>query len=331
MSQKIIVSGVQPTTNKVTLGNYIGAMKNWLKFQDGYDGLFFVADLHSLTVKQDPKTFKDQIYSTLATFLAVGIDPKKSLVFVQSQVPAHAELAWILNCFSTMGELSRMTQYKEKSQKAGSNIPAGLFNYPVLMAADVLIYDTDLVPVGVDQKQHIELTRDIAVRMNQYFSTNLFKIPDPYIPEIGAKIMSLQDPTSKMSKSDANENATIFLSDSDAVITKKIKRSVTDSGDKIIYSESSPGVMNLINIYSCLTGETTKKIVEKYEGKQYGHLKVDTAEIVVNFISPIRNEIEKIMKDKSFLDQIMLEGARKAASRAQVVLERVFETVGLPK
>ena len=229
-----------------------------------------------------------------------------------------------------MGELSRMTQFKEKSQKVGKNIPAGLFTYPVLMAADVLIYDTDLVPVGIDQKQHIELTRDIAVRMNQYFGIDLFKIPQPFIPEIGAKIMSLQDPISKMSKSDPVENATIFLSDSDTQITKKIKKCVTDSGDQITYSDSSPGIMNLINIYACLTGESTNSIVERYRGKQYGHLKVDTADVVVRFISPIRSEIDKIMQDRGYLDKIMAEGAIRASARAEVVLNKVYDTVGLP-
>lgn len=322
-----MLSAVQPS-NKLTIGNYIGALRNWVQLQKDYDCLFFAVDLHAITLRQDPKELRDQTYRAVATYMACGIDPSEATLFAQSHVPQHAELAWVLTCFSTMGELNRMTQFKDKSAKLGQNIPAGLFSYPVLMASDILLYDTDLVPIGADQKQHIELTRDIAIRMNNLFGQDLFKIPECYIPPVGAKILSLQNPQVKMSKSDSDPNSAVYLNDTDDQIRKKIKRAVTDSGSEITYEDTKPGIQNLLSIQSSLTGKTIPDLVSAYAGKQYGHLKVDTAEIVVQALKPIRDKTDELLKDLPHLDRILRDGAAKARSRAQKTLDRVYERVG---
>ncbi len=322
-----MLSAVQPS-NRLTLGNYLGAIKNWVKLYPDYDSIFFAVDLHTITLRQDPVELREQTYRAVATYLAAGIDPKKALVFVQSHVPEHAELAWVLNCFSYMGELNRMTQFKDKSAKQGQNIPAGLFNYPVLMAADILLYHTDLVPIGEDQKQHLELTRDIALRMINIYGEDLFTVPEVYIPPVGARIMSLQNPTMKMSKSDPDPNAAVYLNDSDDQIRKKIKRAVTDSGTEITYDEQKPGVRNLLNIQAAITGKSPQELVEAYAGKQYGHLKVETAELAVQTIQPIRDKTEALLKDRDYLDMVLKSGAEKARQRASKTLRLVYDRIG---
>lgn len=344
----VMLSALTPT-NKIQLGNYLGALKNWVNLQNDYDCLFFAVDLHAITDKKDkpdPTGLRDQTYQAIATYIAAGLDPAKVTLFAQSHVPQHAELSWILTCHSTMGELSRMTQYKDKSQKHGESIPTGLFSYPVLMAADILLYQTNLVPVGADQKQHVELTRDLAMRMNNLYSPGwakidekknlvvnpqiepLFTLPEPWIPPTGARIMSLQDPLKKMSKSDPDVNASIFLSDSDKDIEKKLKRAVTDSGSEITYSDDKPGVRNLLEIQSVMTGKKIPDIVSSYAGKQYGHLKVDTAQIVIEGVRPIREKIDQLLADRGYLNQVLKQGAEKARARAQKTLVKVTDKIG---
>ncbi len=325
--QKTMLSAIQPT-NPLTLGNFVGAMSNWTKYQRDYDSFFFAVDLHAITVRQDPKTLRDNTYQLMATFVAGGLDPEACTLFVQSHVPEHSELSWLLTCNSYMGELSRMTQYKDKSAKQGANIPVGLFTYPTLMAADILLYGTHLVPVGADQKQHVELTRDIATRMNRAYDRELFAVPEPFIPKIGAKVMSLQEPTKKMSKSDSDPKATIFLTDTNKQIEKKIKSAVTDSGSEISYDEGKPGVHNLLQIQSALTGVSPQELAAGYVGKMYGHLKVDTAEIVVNALAPIRDEAARLMADREELDRLLRVGAEKARERARKTLSSVYDAVG---
>ncbi|OFZ01752.1 MAG: tryptophan--tRNA ligase, partial [Bdellovibrionales bacterium GWB1_52_6] len=274
--KKVMLSAIQPSS-QLTIGNYIGALRNWVKLQENYDCIFFAVNLHAITVRQDPKMLLEQTYRAIATYLAAGIHPEDAAVFIQSQVPEHTELAWILTCNSYMGELNRMTQFKDKSAKQGANIPAGLFTYPVLMASDILLYDTELVPIGHDQKQHVELTRDIAIRMNNTYGKDLFKVPEVYIPPVGARIMSLQDPTAKMSKSDPDVSSAIYLTDTDDQIRKKLKRAVTDSGTEITDDDTKPGIRNLLAIQSSLTGKSIPELVLSYAGKQYGHLKLETA------------------------------------------------------
>ena len=327
-SKKVMLSAIQPS-NRLTLGNYIGALRNWVKHYREYDSLFFAVNLHAITVRQDPKELLEQTYRALATYIAAGLDPEQCTLFIQSQVPEHAELTWILNCFTYMGELGRMTQYKDKSAKQGQNIPVGLFDYPVLMAADILLYQTDLVPVGEDQKQHVELTRDVAIRMNNVYGKDLFRVPQPFIPQIGARIMSLQDPTSKMSKSDPDPNSAIYLTDSDDVIVKKLKRAVTDSGSEVTLEDSKPGVKNLLMIQSALTGKSPEEVVTQYAGKQYGHLKVDTANLVASVVGPIRNKADELMTDHAYLEAVLTKGAEKAREKALPTLARVYERVGL--
>ena len=330
-AKKVMLSAVQ-TTNVPTLGNYLGALKQWVATYKNYDCLFFAVDLHAITLRQDPKALRLATYQAIASYIAAGIDPEECTLFAQSHVPQHAELSWILNCYSYMGELSRMTQFKDKSSKEGANIPVGLFTYPVLMASDILLYRTNLVPVGEDQKQHIELTRDIAQRMNGLYGDDLFVVPEPSIPPVGARIMSLQNPTSKMSKSDDVAGATVFMNDTDDQIMKKLKRAVTDSGTEITWDEEKPGIKNLLTIQSAITGKTPQELVAQYVGKQYGHLKVDTAEIVVEALRPIRQKMEQLMADTAYLDQVLQRGASKARVRAQVMLDEVYRRVGfLPK
>lgn len=340
-TKKTMLSALTPS-NRITLGNYLGAIKNWNQMQNDYDCLFFVVDLHAITdrsgMTKDPKVLRELTYQAVATYLACGLDPKKVTLFVQSHVPAHAELSWILTCHTYMGELNRMTQYKDKSRKHNESIPVGLFAYPVLMAADILLYQTHLVPVGADQKQHVELTRDLAIRLNTQCTpgwnsitnkTNaLFTIPEPWIAPVGAKIMSLQDPAKKMSKSDSDPHATVFLDDTDKDIEKKLKKAVTDSGTEILDSDDKPGVKNLLTIQSAITGKKISDIVASYAGKQYGHLKVETAQICVDLIKPIREKTNEYLSDRGELDKILKMGSEKAAARAEKTLKTVKESVG---
>ncbi len=330
MSDKpIILSGIQPTGD-LNIGTYIGAIRNWVNLQDEYHCLYMVVDLHSLTVKPDPKILRDRCLSFTAQYLACGIDPSKSTIFIQGHVPQHSELAWILNCYAGLGELQRMTQFKEKSEKNSKNINAGLLTYPVLMAADILLYQTDLVPVGEDQKQHLELTRDLAQRFNSYANADIFKIPEPFIPKVGARIMSLQDPSSKMSKSDENEKANLWLLDTPKRIEKKIKSSVTDSGSKIQFDrENKAGISNLLTIYSAITGKSLDEVVMEFKDQQYGHLKLATASQVKQFLAPIQDRYHQLMQDTDTLMDIVRTGAKQASYKAEQTLVKVRESVGI--
>lgn len=327
-SKKVILSGIQPT-NRLQLGNYLGAIKNWVKLQKDFDCHYMAVDLHAYTVRQDPKQLRDNTYTAIAIYIAAGLDLQHCTLFVQSHVPQHSQLAWLLNCNGYMGELSRMTQFKDKSSKAGANIPVGLFTYPLLMAADILLYDTHLVPVGDDQKQHVELTRDIAQRMNGLYGDDTFVVPEPYIAPVAARVMDLLNPTSKMSKSAVNENGSIFLTDTPAEIEKKFKRAETDSGKDIRYDpQNKPGVSNLIDIQAAITGESIAAIEARYVNKMYGHLKVETAEIVKNELEPIQKHAQKLLADKSELDRILKDGAEKAIAKAEATLRRLHERIG---
>lgn len=325
-AKKIIFSGIQPSGD-LTIGNYLGALKNWVKLQDEYNSYFCVVDLHAITVPQKPADLRRRTLELLSIYLACGIDPQKNTLFIQSHVPAHAEAAWILTCNSYIGELSRMTQYKDKSKKAGDSVGAGLFTYPVLMAADILLYQTDLVPVGKDQIQHLELTRDIATRFNNTYSPT-FKIPEGYVPKAGAKIMSLQDPTKKMSKSDDNLNSFILIMDPPDVIRRKISRAVTDSLGVVNYSDDQPGVKNLLNILSAITNKKPEDLVKEYEGKGYAELKSDVAEALVNELAPIQAKVNELLKDKKALEAIYKEGALKASYVANKTLRKMQKKVG---
>lgn len=326
--KKRILSGIQPS-GALTLGNYIGALRNWVELQnnDEYECYYMLADLHTITVRQVPKDFRKNALDLLALFIAAGIDPDKSPVFFQSHVPAHAQLSWVLTCNTYMGELSRMTQYKDKSQKHAGNINAGLFTYPSLMAADILLYQADLVPVGADQNQHLELTRDLANRFNNAYSET-FKVPEGYIPKVGARIMSLQDPTQKMSKSDSNENGYILLLDTPEVIVRKIKRAVTDSGSEVKCGEGKAGVENLMNIYSAVTGSSMEKIEERFDGKGYGVFKAEVAEAVVEALRPIQERYRELMENKDYLEQVYRKGAEAASRTAAKTLSKVYRKVG---
>ena len=325
--KKVIFSGIKPSGD-LTLGNYLGAIKNWVSLQDQYDCYYCVVDLHAITVKQTPADLRKRTLEVLAIYIASGIDPEKNTLFIQSHVPAHCEASWLLTCNSYMGELNRMTQYKDKSQKLGSSIGAGLFNYPVLMAADILLYNSDLVPVGKDQLQHLELARDIANRFNNTYSPT-FTIPDGYVPKAGAKIMDLQDPTKKMSKSEENPNSYILIMDPPDVIRKKISRAVTDSLGVINYTDDQPGVKNLINIISAIKGLTPEEIVESYKGKGYADLKKDTAEVIISELAPIQEKVKNLLNDKKHLEEIYKSGADKANYVANKVLRKIQKKIGL--
>lgn len=325
--KKVILSGIQPT-GIFTLGNYLGAVKTWGKMQDDYHCCYMIADLHALTVRQEPQKLRKQVLECYALLLACGVDPQKSIVFIQSQVPAHAELGWILACNTQFGELSRMTQFKDKSAKHPENINAGLFTYPSLMAADILVYQADMVPVGEDQKQHLELTRDVAGRFNNVYG-NTFRIPEPYIGKQGARIMSLADPTRKMSKSDENQNATVSILDKPEQIIKKFKRAVTDSDMEVCYKEGKDGINNLMSIYSVVTGKTMDEITAEFAGKGYGDFKTAVGEAVAEELRPVREEFDRLMADKAYLEQCYKEGAEKASRIAGRTMEKVKRKVGL--
>ncbi|AND85928.1 tryptophan--tRNA ligase [Clostridium tyrobutyricum] len=327
--KKIIFSGIQPSGN-LTIGNYLGALKNWVKLQDKYDCYFCVVDLHAITVRQQPKDLRRRTLEVLAIYLAAGIDPERNTIFIQSHVPTHCEAAWLLNCFTYVGELSRMTQYKNKSQKysdSGDPISAGLLNYPVLMAADILLYNADLVPVGKDQTQHIELTRDIAQRFNNIYSPT-FTIPEGYIPESGAKVMDLQEPTKKMSKSSGNPNSFILIMDPPEVIRRKINRCVTDSIGKVKYSDDQPGIKNLINILIALQGTTAEEVEKKYENLGYAEFKNDVAEAIVQELKPIQDKVKHYLENKYYLEEIYKKGAEKAHYVSNKVLRKMQKKIG---
>lgn len=324
--RKVIFSAIQPS-GTITLGNYLGALKNWISLQDEYDCIYALADLHTITVRQNPADFRRRTLEAYALLLACGIDPKKSIFFIQSQVPEHAQLAWILDCYTQFGELQRMTQFKDKSQKHPDNINAGLFTYPSLMAADILLYQADLVPVGGDQKQHIELTRNIAERFNGLYGET-FKMPDGYIPEAGAKIMSLQDPTHKMSKSDENVNASIAVLDRPEDIMRKFKRAITDSEACVRRAPGKDGVNNLMGIYSCVTGRTDEQIEAEFAGKGYGEFKTAVGEAVVEHLRPIREKFNEYINNRDFLEQCYADGAQKAEAIARKTLRKVMKKVG---
>lgn len=326
--KKTLFSGMQATGN-LTLGNYLGALKNWVTISDEYQTFFSVVDMHSITVRQDPAELRRRARNLLTLYIAAGLDPEKNCIYYQSHVSGHAELSWILNCFTYMGELNRMTQFKDKSAKHADNINAGLFTYPVLMAADILLYQADVVPVGIDQMQHLELTRDIAIRFNNIYG-DVFTIPEAYIGKVGAKIMSLQDPAKKMSKSDENPNGSIYLMDDPDTIMRKCKRAVTDSEACIAYRDEQPGLKNLIDIYCACLGKTSEEAIREFEGKGYGDLKMAVGEAVVSVLKPLQDEVARLEKDKGYLDSIIKENAEKAQYFANKTLRKVQRKVGFP-
>lgn len=326
-NKKVIFSGIQPS-GELTIGNYFGALKNWVKLQDQYECYYCIVDLHAITVKQEPKDLRRRTLQLIATYIAAGIDPEKNTIFIQSHVPAHVEAGWILNCMTYVGELSRMTQYKDKSKKyEATGIGAGLLNYPVLMAADILIYQADLVPVGKDQTQHIEITRDLAQRFNNMYSPT-FKLPEGYIPKGGAKIMSLQEPEKKMSKSADNPNSFILIMDSPDVIRKKISRAVTDTVGAVKYTDDQPGVKNLMNILNCCTGMSAEEMEKKYAGLGYAKFKEDVAEALITELEPIQTKVNKLLQDKEYLQDICKKGAEKASYVANKTVSKMKRKVG---
>ena len=322
---KRIFSGAQPTGN-VHLGNYLGALKNWVALQHEYESFFCIVNMHAITIRNDPKVLAENTRMLTRIYLAVGIDPQVSTIFIQSDVPEHAELAWVLNCVVRVGELERMTQYKDKAKRQGENVTAGLLDYPVLMAADILLYQTDLVPVGHDQKQHLELTRDLAIRFNRDYGET-FRVPDGYIPKVGAKIMSLSNPLKKMSKSDDDPNSRIMLMDDPDTVQRKFKRAVTDSGTEIRFDESRPAINNLLEIYHLMTGKSQTEVEEHFAGKGYAQLKGDLADATIAFLRPIQQRVREI--DDAELNRILDEGREKATRIARPTLRKAFENVGL--
>ena len=323
---KTVLSGVQPSGN-LTIGNYLGAIKNFSAFSDEYKPFYCVVDLHAITVRQVPAELRRRTYETLALYIASGLDPEKNVLFVQSHVPAHAELGWILDCYTMFGELSRMTQFKDKSAKHADNINAGLFTYPTLMAADILLYQADLVPIGADQKQHLELARNIADRFNQVYG-DTFTVPEPYIPAAGMKIMSLQEPTLKMSKSDPNPNAVVRILDPRDEILRKFKRAVTDSGAEVRFSPDKPGVSNLMTIYSCFSGKSFDEIEAEFAGKGYGDFKLAVGEVTADALLPVQAEFNRLMGDKAYLESVMKSGAEQASYYARKTLSKVRRKIG---
>lgn len=324
--KKRSLSLIQPTSIP-TLGNYLGAMKGWPSFQDDFDTVFGIADLHSITVRQDPKKLREQTVQLYALLLSVGLDPEKSILFVQSHVPQHSQLGWLLNCYTMFGELNRMTQFKDKSQQHSDNVNSGLFTYPCLMAADILLYQADIVPVGADQKQHLEIARDIAERFNGIYG-NVFTIPEPYIPKNGARVMSLADPTRKMSKSDPNPKGTVFLTDEPNVIMKKFKSAVTDSEMSVRYAEGKDGINNLITIYSAVTGKDFDVIESEFAGKGYGDFKTAVGEAVVAELEPVQKKYKEYMADKAYLQEQWTKGAEIAQRVSQRTLDKAMKKIG---
>ena len=322
---KRIFSGVQPTGN-VHLGNYLGALKNWVALQHEYESFLCIVNLHAITLTQDPKLLAEKTRDLARIYLAVGIDPQVSTIFIQSDVPEHAELTWVLNCVSRMSELERMTQYKDKAKKQQENVSVGLFDYPVLMAADILLYQTDLVPVGDDQKQHLELTRDLAIRFNRDYGET-FKVPDPYIQKLGGRIMSLSDPLKKMSKSDDDPNGCLRLMDDADTVLRKFKRAVTDSGTEIRFDEKRPAIYNLLEIYHLITGKTQAEVEDHFAGKGYAQLKGDLADATISFLQPFQQRVREISDEQ--LDGLLAHGREKARQISRVTLEQVYERTGL--
>jgi tryptophanyl-tRNA synthetase len=324
------LSGSAPS-GSLTLGNYIGAIRSWGALQEEYNCYYMVVDLHSITARQDPKELRERSLSFFAQYLACGLDPGKNTLFIQSHVPEHSQLAWVLSCFTSYGDLTRMTQFKDKSLKHPKNINAGLFGYPVLMAADILLYDAHVVPVGEDQKQHLELTRDIAARFN-HEQGDTFVVPEPMIPKVGARIMALQEPTRKMDKSDPNANNTVFLLDEPKLIEKKIKSATTDSGTEVKFDEAKPGISNLLQIFSVLSGKTIPEVEAHFAGRMYGHVKMELAALVVETLRPIREEHARLVGDPAYLHEVMRRNAERAREHAARTLARVYERVGfLPR
>ncbi|MBE6536664.1 MAG: tryptophan--tRNA ligase [Ruminococcaceae bacterium] len=323
---KTVFSAVQPSGN-LTIGNYLGAIKNFSRFSDGYKSFFCVADMHAITVRQVPAELRKRTYETLALYMACGLDETKNTLFIQSHVPEHAELGWVLNCYTMFGELSRMTQFKDKSAKHAQNINAGLFTYPTLMAADILLYGTDIVPVGIDQKQHLELARDIAMRFNQAYSET-FTVPEGYISTDTMKIMSLAEPTAKMSKSDPNQNAVVYILDSKDDIMRKFKKAVTDSEACVKHSEDKPGVSNLMTIYSAFTGKTFDEIEREFDGKGYGDFKLAVGEACADGLAPVREEFARLVADKAHLEAVMKSGAEEAHRTAYKMMAKVKRKIG---
>jgi len=327
--KKILFSGMQ-ATGQLTLGNYLGALKNWVTLSDEYECFYSVVDMHSITVRQDPAVLRKRARDLMMIYIAAGIDPEKNCIYFQSHVSGHAELAWILNCFTYMGELSRMTQFKDKSAKHADNINAGLFTYPVLMAADILLYQTDAVPVGIDQRQHLELTRDLAIRFNSIYG-DVFTVPEAYYGKAGAKVMSLQEPTKKMSKSDENPNASVYLMDDRDTIIRKFKRAVTDSDNRIITSEDKPGISNLIEIYSACTGKTHEEVEKEFEGSGYGDFKLAVGETVADTLAPLQSRFAELSGNKDYINRIIKDNAEKAGYYAAKTLRKVQKKVGFPE
>lgn len=325
-NKKVILSGIQPS-GALTLGNYIGALRNWARLQDEYYCYYCVVDLHAITVRQDPEVLRRRSIETVALLEACGIDPEKSTLFIQSHVPEHTQLTWVLNCNTYMGEMQRMTQFKDKAARHVDNVNVGLFTYPILMAADILVYQADLVPVGSDQKQHVEIARDIAIRFNKNYG-DAFVVPEPFIPPVGGRVMSLQEPTKKMSKSDSNPNGYIALLDEPDVIVKKVKRAVTDSENVIAYDEERPGVLNLLSIYCSCTDKSMDAAVAEFEGQGYGKLKLAVADAVIETLKPIQAAYKRNLEDKEYLNGIIKKGAAKARERAAETVRDVYERVG---
>jgi tryptophanyl-tRNA synthetase len=323
----VVLSGIQPS-GRLTIGNYLGALKNWVSLHQQFDTYYMLVDLHAITVRQDPAVLRERCYEFLALYIACGLDPAHNTLFVQSHVPAHTRLTWVLNCYTQFGELSRMTQFKDKSAKHADNINAGLFDYPVLMVADILLYQAQKVPVGDDQKQHVELTRDVAMRFNNLYGP-IFTVPEPMIPPVGARIMGLQEPTGKMSKSDDAETNAIYLLDEPDVVVRKIKRAVTDTGNEVRFDiAAKPGVSNLMSILSATTGESFDSIAERYNGQGYGKFKQAVADAVVACLEPVQAKYRAVRDDRAGLQSILREGARKAAARADATLQRVHDALG---
>lgn len=326
MDKKTLFSGIQPS-GKITLGNYLGSLSNWVSLQKDYNCIFSIVDMHAITVPQTPKYLRENALLLLAQYISAGIDIENCTIFIQSHVSSHAELSWVLSTMTYIGELSRMTQFKEKSKKNDENLNAGLLTYPVLMAADILLYNTDFVPVGSDQKQHLELARTLANRFNNRYSPT-FVVPDGIFPKTAARVMSLQDPSKKMSKSDENENGFISLMDSNDAIVRKIKRAVTDSKGEVDYNDEQLGIKNLLEIYSSLSGKTVQSLVEEYRSKGYGVLKADTADVIISVLEPIRTKTEQYLKDRAYLEEVYSKGAQKARKVAEKTMRKVYKKIG---